>query len=450
VSRRVAWQPDLGKKSKLAFSDIGKKKEKEASPPTVPKAAEPEPPTPTLKGQRKRRGDQNGDTLGHCRSGRLLGAIQYLTAVVREKPELAPMLFRASVAKVLVNRLATQLLTSSAVVLNNVLPTTDPLLLADAVKAYLKQQPNPLIEYDFYEPVIKIVSKSTDSADAAAKIASLFKDNTSGNDTTELKTVFAFLSELLKMVEGDAEATKLLPYTLGPVLMWPEEPPSTLEGMALLKNVPKAAGIIMSNYKLIFEPLGHGQPENEPTGLADPAKEKGAPPPPPDEEGGGGAGGGGGGAASAEAEAAAAEQRRLAQEEAKAAAAAAAAEATAAAEAKAEAKLKSEAAKAKAAADASAALIAQQAEELEKLKAAQAVELAGMDEKDREAALVRMQEEKAEALARMARLKPQSLSQAILVALDLVPEYLHDCREALQEVRRRQAGGGGGGGGCCW
>jgi hypothetical protein len=75
----------------------------------------------------------------------------------------------------------------------------------------MKQQPNPLIEFDFYEPVIKIVSETKAADEAATKIAKLFKDEESGNDTTDIKTVFSFLAELLLMVEGDVEATKLLP-----------------------------------------------------------------------------------------------------------------------------------------------------------------------------------------------------------------------------------------------
>ena len=114
---------DPSKKPKGLFSGSlfapKKKVVKEETKVSAPAA--PSIPIPTLKGQRKRRqNDGDGENLGHCRSGRLLGAIQHLTAVLREKPELAPMLFRATVAKVLANRLSQQLLTSSAVVLNNI------------------------------------------------------------------------------------------------------------------------------------------------------------------------------------------------------------------------------------------------------------------------------------------------------------------------------------------
>jgi len=372
---------------------------------------------PVARGQRKRRqGDGADNNPGHCRSGRLLGAIQHLTAVVRAKPELAPMIFRATVAKVLANRLASQLVTSSAVVLNNILPTTDPYLLADAVKTYMKQQPNPLIEFDFYEPVIKIVSETKDDDEAATKIAKLFKEQESGNDTTEVKTVFAFLHELNELNAEDAEARKLLPYTLGPCLMWPELPPSTLEEMTLLKNVPKAVGIIMSHYDEIFSPLGHGLAENEPAGAVDPSAAKGAPPAPPGEDD--------------------AWSEARAKEAADEAAANAAAEATAAAEAKAKQEAEEAAAKAAAEAAAAAELIAQQAAELEELKAAQAAELADLNEEERAAALKRQEEERAEALARMARLKPQTLTGSIRGALDLVPDYLNDCRAALNEALR--------------
>jgi hypothetical protein len=129
------------------FAGVGdpfKKKEKPA--PAAPAAAgggaaasaEISGPVVVGKGQRKRRQGGEGSaesTPGHCRSGRLLGAIQHLTAVVREKPELAPMMFRATVAKVLANRLASQIMTASSVVLNNILPTTDAYLLGDAIKA---------------------------------------------------------------------------------------------------------------------------------------------------------------------------------------------------------------------------------------------------------------------------------------------------------------------------
>ena len=289
LGKKMAIPPSKNSPKNI-FAGIGdpfKKKEKKAAAAAAGGGAErsagPGLPVPVARGQRKRRQAADGveNTPGHCRSGRLLGAIQHLTAVVREKPELAPMMFRAAVAKVLSSRLASQILTSSAVVLNNILPTTDPYLLADALKTYMKQQPNPLIEFDFYEPVIKIVSENLDEDAAATKIAELFKSQESGNDTTEIKTVFAFLAELDELVTDDAEAHKLLPYTMGPCLMWPETPPATMEEMILLKNVPKAVGIITRHYKEIFDPLGHGAAENEPAGAVDPAKDKGKPPLPP-------------------------------------------------------------------------------------------------------------------------------------------------------------------------
>lgn len=130
------------------------------------------------------------------------------------------------------------------------------------------------------------------------------------------------------------------------------------------------------------------------------------------------------------------EAAKAAAQAAEEAAAKAAAEATAKAEAAAAAKAEAAAAKAAQEAAAQAELIAKQAAELEQLKAAQAAELEAIDEADREAALKRMEEERAEAVARMARLKPQTLTGAIQGALDLVPDYLNDCREALNEALR--------------
>lgn len=388
--------------------DPFKKKKKPAKVSTP--IADNSLPTGIARGQRKRRGAVNEGEQGYCRNGRLLGAIQYLTAVVRQKPELAHMLFRATVAKVLVTRLASQISTASSIVLNNILPTTDPYLLADAIKEYLKAQPNPLIEFDFYEPVIKIVSESQSDAAAAQEIASLFRSEQSGNDTTEIKTLFAFLSELYDMIgQDDAEARKLLPYTLGPVLMWPEFPPQTLEEMKMLKNVPKVVGIIMENYTIIFEPLGNGKAENEPGKIKSATGEL------------------------AHAEANKETDEAHEQEEARIAAEVAKANAEAAA--KAEAENARAAAEAKARVDEATALIAKQAAELEELKQAQASALEKMDDQERASAMIRMEEERAEALARMARLKPQTLSDSIKVSLDLCPDYLTDCRESLNEVR---------------
>ena len=58
------------------------------------------------------------------------------------------------------------------------------------------------------------------------------------------------------------------------------------------------------------------------------------------------------------------------------------------------------------------------------MKAEHEKQLAEMDEKDRAEAAARLEAERAEAIAKMGRLKPQTLTGAIRAALDLCPEYV--------------------------